>query len=272
MARCGFSGGRCGRARDHRLVQRHPLRTHRLPVILLAAFLRRGRQPARQDRILEKTNDARGGRVMVSAVHEEAMRVAGQNRRHSAGVGRDDGASARKRFEHRRWHVVDVGGLQVDVRFRVVPPDLVWRYSADECDVPKIELIRELSEQRLLRPTADESQRGVRETPLHRAKRAERATQVVERFEVARGNDSWTERVAHPETETLAIDDVRNHRGVDAVSSEYVTQERGRYDVAIDRPKSPSRDPGSMQMVGCLAAPIVQNHRSAEKARNNYSR
>ena len=134
---------------------------------------------------------------------QQTVDVVGEHRRHAAGLRRHDRQPAGKRLENRRRHVVDLGCLDVDVGVRVVLPDVFRRDAARERHATQPELSRELSQRGSSRSSADERQRRVRISALDRGKRPQRAFDVVEGLEVARGEQSRPQgyRAAGSETD-----------------------------------------------------------------------
>src|SRR5205085_11723514 len=95
--------------------------------------------------------------------------------RTAARIRRYDRTAARKGFEDRTRHVVDVRRLEIDVGSGVVAPDVVRRNASCERDVAESEFCREAAERRLLRTAPNQRQTRVRKAILDEAERSQRA-------------------------------------------------------------------------------------------------
>ena len=222
-------------------------------------------QPARVFRVVEQPHDVVAERFIVGEPCQQTVLAVGEDRRHSARLGRHDRQTAGKRLEHRRRHVVDIRALNVDVVRGVETGDLLRLHPADERDVLEAEIRHERAQVGLLRSAADERERSLGPAVLDDSKRADRRGDVVERLEIPRGHQPGAERIARAELEALQVDDVGDDRGGDAEAAKDVNEEARWHDVLVDGGDGLPGDGGPLQVVRRLTTAVVQDDRFAQR-------
>ena len=110
------------------------------PSVLLATLARAPGQFRRQHRVVDDPADRLRSSLRVATRHEQAVDTISQDGGNAPGMGRDNRAAAGEGLQHRRWHVVDIRRLQVDVRVGVIAVDFRRRYSTGKPDLLKVEL------------------------------------------------------------------------------------------------------------------------------------
>ena len=116
-------------------------------------------------------------------------------------------------------------------------------------------------------------ERRVRVDVLHASKRPKRTRHVVERH---RGCGSTAAAAAAAGVACRESDRAQSTLGtierVDAKSGKHVAQVARRHRVAIDAAQCPPRDRGALEMIGRLAAAIVEHDRLAQRLRDQNRR
>jgi hypothetical protein len=138
--------------------------------------------------------------------------------------------------------------------------------------VLKPQLFAQRAKLGLLRAAANQRQRRLGPAILNQSKRPDRRRHVVERVEIARRHQARAQRIALAEREGARIDDVRDDRRIDAEAAEHVDEKARRDDVEVDLRDGFSRDRRALQVVGGLAAAVVQDDRAAEGPRDQHRR
>jgi hypothetical protein len=89
--------------------------------------------------------------------------------------------------------------------------------------------------------------------------RQTRALHVVERFEVAGGENPGTQAVAAAKGKAIDVNDVRDGLRLDAEAGEHLLQETRGHDVAVHVAEDASCERRSAEMVGGFAAAIIHD-------------
>jgi len=197
----------------------------RAPCERAAGRVGRARQTARIVWLIEQTQHVRGQRLVVGNWRQQPMCPVDEDGGNAASFGGHHRQAARKRFEDRRRHVVDVRTLNVDIVIRVRRCDVGRPHPSREGDAMKPEIDRERAECRLLRSTAHQCECRVRPTVLYQPECTNRCRHVVMRLEVARRQQAWLQRIAISETEDVQVDNIGHDRRSNAESAEHVGQE-----------------------------------------------
>ena len=187
------------------------------------------------------------------------MSTVRQDRGHAARVGRHDRESAGERFDDRLRHVVEVGGLDVDVVIRVDRRDGVGIDASEEADVLEPEADGQAAKRGFVASRADHGQRGLGMPSLNLLKRPQRAGHVVRITEVSRRQEPWPQGSALAEREPVEVNGVRHDGRRQTEVCEHVGEIERRHHVAFDARQRRPCDPGASQVVGRLAAVVVED-------------
>src|SRR5581483_8803903 len=119
---------------------------------------------------------------------------------------------------------------------------------------------------------ADERQSRLGPTVLHEPEHADRARDVVEVIEIPRRYEVWPQRGAFAIAKSIQIDDVRDDARGDAERSKDIDEKTRRDDVLVDAAEGPARDGRALEMIGRLAAAVIEHDRLAERPRDQNRR
>jgi hypothetical protein len=255
---------------QHLAIESEPFVAYGRPAVPFARGTGGGDEPSCERIIVEQTENLSSHGGVIVERYEQAVDAVFEDGGHAARTRGHCRQAARERFEDRRWHVVEVRGLHVDVRVGVEPPDFGRRDRPEEADLSQPELLAQRLERGALRSAARQRQPGAGMTLLHEVERADRAGDVVHRLEAAGGQQVRAEWLPEAECETVEIDRVWNDPASDAVVREDVGQETRRHRHPVTPRGRTTREPRPPQVVRRLAAAVVQEHSLAQhSAREN---
>ena len=136
---------------------------------------------------------------------------------------------------------------------------------AGKSDPVQAEFANQRAKTRLFGAAADERQGRVRKPLLNQVKCPNRARDVVEALEVAGRENPWPQCRPLSKPEAAEVDHVGDHARVDAESGEDADEEARRDDVALHGAKRPPGDARAGEVIGRLAAAIVQDDGPSEQ-------